>query len=136
MVNAGRPRVSETELRQVAPHRIAVKDSFLAAAVLIAPCSWALHLALSYGLIYPAVDWQSKAALHLVGAASALLCMLSIALGVQGLRRAHLGTALDASERERMRFLATCACLSGALFLLATAALAVPVVMLSLRGRP
>jgi hypothetical protein len=129
-------RLSEPELRQAAPQPLATEDVWLSAGVLLAPLGWALHFAVSYGLVYPAERWQSKAALHWLALAAALACLGSIALGWRGLRRSHLGAMLDNAQRERTRFLATCACLAGGFFLLAVAAQSVVAVMLPLGAHP
>jgi hypothetical protein len=136
MANHPPSGLSEPELRQASAHPVAVEDVLLSASVLMAPLGWALHFAVSYGLIYPAEDWQSKAALHWVTFAATLACTGSIALGWRSLRRSHLGPMLDNAQRERTRFLATCGCLAGLFFLLAVAAQSVPAVMLPLRGHP
>lgn len=128
-------RLSEAELQQAAPHPLAPEEAWLPIALLAAPVAWSVHLALSYGLVYPAERWQSKALLHVVGLASALCSLSSVALGWRGLRRSRLGGMLDRAQRERARFLCSCACVLGLFFLLATLAQSIPVFMLTLGAR-
>jgi hypothetical protein len=136
MANHRPSRLSEPELRQAAPHPLALEDVLLCASVLLAPLAWALHFAISYGLVYPAERWQSKAPLHWLALAAALACLGSIVLGWRGLQRSQRGPMLDNAQRERTRFLATCGCLAGCFFLLAVAAQSVPALLLPLRGHP
>jgi len=135
MVEEPAPSV-ETELREAAPQPFAREDVRLCVGLLLAPIAWAVHFALSYGLVYPAERWQSKAALHAVALVAALLCLTSLALGLRGLRRSHLGAARNAAQRERSLFLAVGACLAGVFFVLAVAAQSVPAFMLELGRRP
>lgn len=107
----------------------------LGAGVLAAPLGWALQLTLNYGLTYPAYDWQSKLPLHLVSLAAALSAVFSFGVGWHGLWRSRLGAAVDAAERERVRFMSVMACGAGAFFLLAVLAQSVPAVMLALGVR-
>jgi hypothetical protein len=136
MVSRRHPNLSDQELQQAAPHRIKTEDALLCSGLLLAPIAWAVHFALSYGLVYPAARWQSKASLHLVALAAGLFALASIALGWRGLRNSRRGSAVDEAQRDRTRFLASCACLAGAFFLIAILAQTVPVAMLSLGGRP
>jgi hypothetical protein len=108
----------------------------LGAGVLLAPIGWSVHFALSYGLVYPAFDWQSKASLHAVSVVAALLALGSFALGWRGLRRSSLGASVDSAQRDRVHFLASLACGAGLFFLLAVIAQSIPTLMLPLRGHP
>lgn len=126
----------EAELRQAAPRPFVRENLLLGLGLLLAPVAWAVHFALSYGLVYPAERWQSKAALHWVALLAALLCLSSVGLGWRGLRHSHLGGAMNAAERERSRFLSAGACVAGIFFLLAVAAQCVPAFMLELGRRP
>jgi hypothetical protein len=109
-----------------------LEEAVLAIGLVAAPLAWALHLTLSYGLIYPAERWQSKAALFLTSALAVVLALGSLAVGRWGLRRVAGGGFADPAQRDRTRFLATCACLGGAFFLLGIAAQSVPLFMLAL----
>ncbi|HYP87722.1 MAG TPA: hypothetical protein VEQ59_06205 [Polyangiaceae bacterium] len=125
--------MSEPELRRAAPQELTAEEVRLGGAVLIAPIAWALHLVLSYGLIYPAERWQSKAVLFVVSLLGGLAALVSLLLGYRKLKRANR-EGPDAT-RERSRFLGTCACGLGIFFLLAIVAQTVPSILLPLGFR-
>ena len=135
MVSKKPKLLSEPELKDAAPQPIDRDEVYLPLALLAPPVVWSLHLVLSYGLVYPSQVWQSKALLHLVSLASALLCLGSIAVGWKFLHAAGASAMSGPGQRERARFLATCACALGAFFFLATLAQAVPGFGLSLEAR-
>jgi hypothetical protein len=136
MVTEKRPReLSEPELREAAPRRISGEEKLLALALLGPPMSWAAHLTLSYGFVYPAERWQSKTPLYLLSAFAAVPAVLAVVVGLRGLRRARAAPALDEAQRERVRFMSACACLAGAFFLVAVLAQTVPVLILALGSR-
>jgi hypothetical protein len=124
--------LDEKELREAAPAPLSLDETLLGAGLVTAPIAWALHLTLSYGLVYPAEPWQTKAPFHLTSLLAVVLALFSVVVGAWGLRRARLAAASDPTLSERTRFLATCACLAGAFFLLAIAAQCLPVFMLPL----
>jgi hypothetical protein len=124
--------LDEAELRKAAPAATSLEEALLGVGLVAAPLAWALHLTLSYGLIYPAERWQSKAALFLTSGLAVALALGSLAVGRWGLRRAAGGGIDHPTQRDRTRFLATCACLSGGFFLLGIAAQSVPLFMLTL----
>jgi hypothetical protein len=136
MVKHPPSRLSEPELRQAAPQPLARDELWLCGGFLTAPLAWALHFVLSYGLVYPAERWQSKAVLHCVALAAALACGSCILLGWIGLRRSRDKAFVDSAQRDRTRFLSMGACLLGAFFLLAIAAQSIVVGVLSLEGHP
>jgi hypothetical protein len=135
MVSKKPKLLSEPELKEAAPQPIERDEVWLPLALLTPPVVWSVNLVLSYGLVYPSQVWQSKTSLYLASLASALLCLGSIGLGWKRLHTADAGTTLDGGQRERARFLATCACALGAFFFLATLAQAVPAFGLSLEAR-
>jgi hypothetical protein len=124
--------LDEAELRKAAPAATSGEETLLGVGLLAAPIAWALHLTVSYGLIYPAERWHSKAALFLTSGLAVALALGSVAIGAWGLRRAAVAAFADPAERERTRFLAACACLSGGFFLLGIAAQSLPSFMLAL----
>jgi hypothetical protein len=124
--------LDEAELRKAAPPAISSEEAVLALGLLAAPLAWALHLTLSYGLIYPAERWQSKAVLFLTSGLAVVLALGSLAVGRWGLRRAASGRFADAAQGDRTRFLARCAYLAGGFFLLGIVAQSVPLCMLAL----
>jgi hypothetical protein len=132
MVEHRPPCLDDEELRQAAPAPLSLENALLSTGLLAAPVAWALHLAVSYGLLYPAERWQSKACLHLTSLLAAVLASFSVGVGWWGLRRSRAGAAMDQARRERTRFMATCACLAGGLFLLGIFAQWLPVFMLAL----
>jgi hypothetical protein len=134
MVSERPARLSQPELQQAAPRAFNCRDRLLTAGLLAAPLGWSLHLALNYGLVYPAYDWQSKASIYLVSVAAAGMALFSIGVGWYGLRRSSQGAMVDTPQRERVRFLSLLACGFGVLFLLAVLAQSVPAVLLPLRG--
>lgn len=133
MVSERPKRLSEQEHRAAAPEPIDRHEIWLPLAVLAAPVVWSLHFALSYGLVYPAMRWQSKAVLHLVSLLSVIVCVACIGLGWRGLRRLEPHDATN--QDERARFLAVSACALGAFFVLASLAQVVPALVLSLEAR-
>lgn len=135
MVNDRPERLSKQEHRAAAPRPLRGHELWLPLAMLAAPGAWALHFALSYGLVYPAQRWQSKTALHVVSLLSVASCVACIALGWRGLRRVGLGGVPDGKHSERTRFLAVSTCVLGAFFLLASLAQLVPELLLSLEAR-
>ena len=133
MVSNQPSRLSEPELRRAAPQALTGEEVLLGGAVLIAPIAWALHLVLSYGLIYPAERWQSKLVLYGASVLGASASLISVLLGSRKLRRAQRdGTE---AERERSRFLGACACGLGIFFVLAILAQTAPSIMLPLGFR-
>lgn len=134
MVKHRPSHLDEQELRQAAPAPLSLEETLLSFGLLAAPVAWALHLAVSYGLVSPAERWQSKAPLHFVSLFAVVLASFSVVVGLWGLRRAR-SAAGDPALRDRTRFMATCACLAGGFFLLAIVAQSVPVFMLAL-GSP
>jgi hypothetical protein len=135
MVSKKPKLLSEPELKEAAPQPIERAEVWLPLALLAPPIVWSLSFGLSYGLVYPAQRWQTKAGIHLVLLLTALLCLASIGLGWKLLRAPQLTASSDSEQRERTRFLAICACALGAFFLLATLAQTVPVLLLSLEAR-
>ena len=127
--------LSETEHRLAQPQAISGDEVRLSFAVLGPPLSWALHLALSYGLVYPALRWQTKLPLYVVSVICALPALLAGLTGLWALRRSGVPPELDEGQRQRTRFLAICACVAAAFFLLAMLAHDVPVFVLSLEAR-
>jgi hypothetical protein len=132
MVKERPSRLDEGEHRQAAPAPLSLEEALLSAGLVAAPIAWALHLVVSYGLIYPAERWQSKTPLHLTSLLSLLPALFSILVGLWGLRRARRAAQGDPAQRERMRFMAICSCLGGGFFVLAIIAQSVPVFMLAL----
>lgn len=135
MVNRRPSRLDEGELQKAAPPSVSAEEVWLTVGLLAAPLAWALHLALSYGLVYPAQRWASKAPLYVTSFLAALPAALSIIAGIRGLRHSPGGTGTGDAARERARFLSACACALGVFFLLAILAQSVPVLMLSLGAR-
>lgn len=131
MVKERPSRLDEGEHQQVAPAPLSLEETLLSAGLIAAPIAWALHLVVSYGLIYPAERWQSKTPLHLTSLLSLLPALFSIAVGLWGLRRARRADG-DPAQRARARFMAICSCLGGGFFVLAIVAQSVPVFMLAL----
>ena len=136
MVTEERPvELSERELHEAAPRRISGQEMLLALALLSPPISWAAHLLLSYGFVYPAERWQSKTPLYLISVFAAVPAVLAVFVGLRGLRRARAAPAQNGAQRERVRFMSACACLAGAFFLVAILAQTVPVLILALGSR-
>jgi hypothetical protein len=134
MVSNHPSKLDVGELQQAAPRPVTAEERLLAAAVLTAPISWALHLVLSYGLSYPAVRWQSKAVLFAVSLVGAMASLVSVWLGRRCLSRATSVATTPGQARERSRFLGTAACLAGAFFLVVIVAQTVPTLLLPLGG--
>ena len=131
-----KPRcLSDSEQQKAAPRPVRYEEVLLNTALLVPPIAWSIHLALTYGLVYPAQDWQSKSALHAVTLASFALSMGSVAVGAWAFRPQRRGR-VEAARRARQRFLALAACLSGIFFCLATLAQSVPLLMLPLGAGP
>jgi hypothetical protein len=124
--------VSEGELTAAQPRRLSSEEVLLGAAVLLPPVAWSLDLALCYGLVYPAFDWQSKISIHAVSALAGAVSIAGAALGLRALRRAGGDRGDESEQQARVRFLAICAFAGGVLFLLAIAAQSVPAFMLPL----
>jgi hypothetical protein len=138
MVTSKPERLDRAELRQAAAHPLNVEKLLLGLGLLLPPVAWAGHLALSYGLVYPAQDAQSKLLLHLVTVITAALTLCGAALGLRALRRAPkvaAERAVDEAEPDRSRFLAHCACALGVFFFLATLAQSVATLLLRLGAR-
>lgn len=126
-------RLSEPELQKAAPHPLTGDELMVGGALLSAPIGWALHLALSYGLLYPAERWHAKAALYAVSVLLALPALGSLLLGSRCLRRSRADASVAPLHAERTRFIGLCACGAGVFFLLAIIAATLPVVLLPLR---
>jgi hypothetical protein len=133
MVKHRPPGLDLAELRQALPQPLDRHTWRLGVALLMPPIAWSVHFALSYGLVYPALDSNSKTALHVVSLGSAILSAAGVMLGWSSLRSPP---GAPSAERERSRFLALCACALGTFFFVATLAQAVPAFMQSLSGRP
>jgi hypothetical protein len=134
MVTNRPSKLDEAELQRAAPQPFTAEERLLAAAVLTAPIAWALHLALSYGLSYPAERWQSKAVLFAVSLVGALASLVSVVLGQRCLHRARPSAISADQPRERNRFMGTGACVVGVFFLIVIVAQTVPTLMLPLGG--
>jgi hypothetical protein len=134
MVSERPERLSEPEHEQARARPISRQETLLGFALLGPPISWAIQLALSYGLVYRAQRWQSKAPLYLVAVLAALPAIFAIVVGLRCLLRRAPSTGSEPVERQR--FMAACACLAGAFFFLAVLAQGVPVLMLGLEDRP
>jgi len=132
MVKTQSERLSNRELAAAAPRRHSGEELLLGAALLAPPLAWSLDLALSYGLVYPAFDWQSKSVIHGVSLLAGILSLAGAGLGARALWKASIDGAADAPHTERRRFLAICACAGGIFFLLAVIAQSVPALMLPL----
>jgi hypothetical protein len=132
MVKTRSKFLSEGELEAAAPPRHSREELLLGIALLTPPLAWSLHLALCYGLVYPAFDWQSKAAIYVVALLAAGLSLASAGLGFRALTKLSVEGTTDTAQGERRRFLAICACAGGIFFLLAVIAQSVPAVMLPL----
>ena len=125
--------LSERERRDAAPRPISGEELLLGIAVFAPPAAWSLHLAVSYGLVYPAVDWQSKGPLHLVTVLAASASLGGVLLGARSLRRLESsGAWSEAGQRERRRFMVLWACAFGVFFLLAILAESLPSFLLPL----
>jgi hypothetical protein len=135
MVNDAPERESEAEHRLALPQPLSRDEVGLTFALLGAPVSWALHLALSYGLVYPAARWQTKLPLYAVSLFCASPALLAGLTGLLALRRAAARHMADEARRERTRFVAICACAASGFFLLGMLAHDVPVFILSLEAR-
>jgi hypothetical protein len=127
-------RLDRDELQRAAPAPLNRQKLLLGAALLLPAMGWSLHLALAYGLVYPAQDWHSKTPLHLVSLGSALVCAGGALLGWRALRGARERS--EAPDLERTRFMARSACAMGIFFFIATLAQSVPALMLGLWARP
>lgn len=133
MVRRAAPEtLSEREQKDAAPRPICREEVVLGAAVFAPPAAWSMHLAVSYGLVYPALDWQSKGALHLVTALAAGVALIGLLLGARSLWRVEFGAWAEEPRRERRRFMALSACAFGLFFLLAIAAQSLPAFLLPL----
>jgi len=133
MVEHRPSRLDQGELRRAAPAPLTLEETLLGAGLVSAPIAWALHLVLSYGFVYPAERWGSKAPFHLTSLLAILLASFSVVVGAWGLRRARSGASVDPALSERTRFLARCACLAGGFFLLAIVAQSLPAFLLPLK---
>jgi len=125
-------RVSERELTAAAPRRPSAEEMLLGAAVLLPPVAWSLDLAVCYGLVYPAFDWQSKVSIYAVSALAGSLSVCGAALGLRAFLRASRDRTDESARSDRVRFLAICAFAGGVLFFLAIVAQSVPALMLPL----
>jgi len=129
-------RLSNAEKEQAAPHPISRDEVLSSVAVLAPPVSWALNLSVSYGLVYPAADAQSKVVLYAVQTLAMLLSLAAVVLGFRGLGRVRGDNAMSEGERGRVRFLSICGCVAGGFFILAIAAQTIVVLLLPLTGHP
>jgi hypothetical protein len=133
MVSKRPERLSEHEHQKAQARPISGAETRLGVALLGPPVSWAIHLALNYGLVYPAQRWQTKGPLHVVTALATLPAVFAIIVGLRNLRRPRPAGASE--QVERVRFMAACACIAGVFFLLAVLAQSVPLFMLDLERR-
>jgi hypothetical protein len=133
------------------PTRLVARDRRLLLGAALSPLAWSLHLALSYGLVYPALRLRSKAALVAVTVVCWLWAvtgsMLAFSarragehendLGAPGsapFRPRRLAATPEQAEarKERAFFLGTVAGALGLFFAAVILAQSVPIVVFSL----
>lgn len=130
-MTSGSANVHDDTVREARARRVLGRDALLVASVLTPPSAWAFALSLDFALVYPAARIGNKAPLWVVSVGSAILAALAAAVAVSVLRNAErAGQSPD--EMARIRSLAIAACALSAFFVLAIAALAVPVAGLEL----
>lgn len=122
--------VHEPSTRLAHSRPVPARQKRLGFALFAPPAAWSMHLALEYGLVYPAARHGSKLLLYGVSVVALLVTVTGLVIGLAELRRHRTLPPPSSPSLAGRRFLAESAVALGAFFTLVVIAQTLPVALL------